>query len=446
MKHNLQQMNPNNLLFCMPVQICLLIALCFLSYGSTLHGTFVFDDTVAIKQNKAINQLPTNYTVIFSSDFWGTSIASNDSHKSYRPLTSLMFHWEWMYWKLEPYHMKLINLILHTLNTILVLLVMRSITFSSFPYSVALMSATIFAVHPVHTEAVSGIVSRADLMFCFTYLLCLLICSCSCRRYSIWIPLMVFSLTCVGVLFKESAIIIPLACVFLNYSLDRKYTLPWKHQLKSIFTKTNLFYGLATVVILIARLWVADFKSPKFRNVDNPVAYADSLLARILSQNYLYAYNFMMLLNPWHLCFDWAFGCIKLVESFTDMRVFTIVVMYFFINTTICRYQSNYAALFGLVLTIIPFLPASGIIKVGFVIAERVLYVPSIGFCYLVSYGFMCLYENVRLRNILNASFMVLVLIFILRCRQRSAEWLTEDKLFTSALTICPDNAKVSCK
>ena len=42
----------------------------------------------------------------------------------------------------------------------------------------------------------------------------------------------------------------------------------------------------------------------------------------------------------------------------------------------------------ALSLTIIPFLPASNIVyPVGFVIAERILYIPSIGYCLLVSVG-----------------------------------------------------------
>ncbi|KAM7364613.1 transmembrane O-mannosyltransferase targeting cadherins 4 isoform 4-T4 [Cochliomyia hominivorax] len=39
--------------------------------------------------------------------------------------------------------------------------------------------------------------------------------------------------------------------------------------------------------------------------------------------------------------------------------------------------------------------------------------------------------------------YAFLVLIFIIRCRQRSSEWLTEEKLFSSALDVCPNNAKV---
>lgn len=50
----------------------------------------------------------------------------------------------------------------------------------------------------------------------------------------------------------------------------------------------------------------------------------------------------------------------------------------------------NYSCLIslGLAWTIIPFLPASNLFfPVGFVVAERVLYLPSMGYCLLFSLG-----------------------------------------------------------
>lgn len=42
----------------------------------------------------------------------------------------------------------------------------------------------------------------------------------------------------------------------------------------------------------------------------------------------------------------------------------------------------------SLAMTVIPFLPATNLfIRVGFVIAERVLYLPSAGYCLLVAVG-----------------------------------------------------------
>lgn len=43
----------------------------------------------------------------------------------------------------------------------------------------------------------------------------------------------------------------------------------------------------------------------------------------------------------------------------------------------------------ALSLIVLPFIPASNLFfPVGFVVAERVLYVPSMGFCVLVAHGF----------------------------------------------------------
>lgn len=430
------------------MQVAAVSVLCYLCYGSALNGSFVFDDNVAIKQNRAVTQLPTNYTRIFTSDFWGTNIRSDDSHKSYRPLTSLMFHWEWKQWNLQPYHMKAINLLLHTVNSILVLIVFRHFNFGNIHSSskttnhIAFIAAGLFSVHPIHTEAVVGIVSRADLMFCFVYLICLRLCCSDAFRDSVLCTILIVALTFAGVLFKESAITIPMACILLNFGLERSYAISWKEQLKRLSCGRNLFYVLSTLAIVTFRLWLANFKNPKFRAADNPVAYADNLITRIYSQNYLYFYNLKLLINPLHLCFDWSFGCIELVKNITDSRLLQVLCIYLLAGLVIINYKRNCPALIGLGLIVIPFLPASGIMKVGFVIAERVLYVPSIGFCYLVAYGFTC--GTHKYRRGLNLGFGLLVIIFVLRCRQRSMEWLTEEKLFSSALNVCPNNAKVS--
>ncbi|XP_075146790.1 transmembrane O-mannosyltransferase targeting cadherins 4 [Haematobia irritans] len=431
--------------FCL--QVLVVCFLCYFCYGSALNGSFVFDDNVAIKQNKAITQVPTNYTAIFlTSDFWGTSLRDNDSHKSYRPLTSLMFHFEWVKWKMHPYHMKAINLVIHVINSLLVLMVLKEFKFEnsyllsgSSTAKVAFVAAVLFAVHPIHTEAVAGIVSRADLLFCSIYLLCLWLCT----SKSWWYPPLIIALTFLGVFFKETAITTPLACMLVNFGVNGSNSSHWKQQLKKLCCKRNLFYALSTFGILLFRLWIVDFKTPVFRSADNPIGHAESITTRILSQNFLYFYNIKIMMNPLELCFDWSFECIRLIESFGDSRLLLILSMYVLVCISVLNYYRHFPPLVGLGLLVIPFLPASGIIKVGFVIAERVLYVPSIGFCYLVAYGFICLCEQIKYKNILRIGFGVVIFIHAMRCRQRANEWLTEDKLFSSALNVCPNNAKV---
>ena len=61
-----------------------------LCYLNSLNGEFVHDDMYAIKRNKDVTgKRP--WMDLFSNDFWGTSMISYRSHKSYRPLTVLTF-------------------------------------------------------------------------------------------------------------------------------------------------------------------------------------------------------------------------------------------------------------------------------------------------------------------------------------------------------------------
>lgn len=97
----------------------------------------------------------------------------------------------------------------------------------------------------------------------------------------------------------------------------------------------------------------------------------------------------------------------------------------------------------GLVMLIIPFLPASNIFfNVGFVLAERTLYIPSAGYCLLIVIGLQKLCNRVPTQYLL-LSYTILILLFFTKSWIRSEQWKTETTLFRSALDVCPLNAKV---
>lgn len=429
----------------------ILVLMCLICYGyGGLSGSkFVFDDTVAIVKNKNVNTLPTNWTAIFSHDFWGAPLLSADSHKSFRPLTTLMFHYEYALLGFNAAHMKFLNLLLHCLNTLLMWRLVRSLYVEEVDIERwATISAALFAAHPVHTEAVSGVVGRAELMFGLVHLLCLLLTVASVDKKGISTVILILLLTAIGMLFKESAVTIPLSCIILDYFQNGTYMLPPKLQQRIVTSRlryTCLFLGM--LILLVARLWWQNFEAPEFKAVDNPIAHNDQLLTRGLSQQYIYVMNFWLMLCPQWLCFDWALGCVNLVTSIWDMRLQTVIAFYSFIFAALMNFRRLAGLILGLSMMVIPFLPASGIIRVGFVIAERTLYVPSIGFCLLFVYAFLYCYNyNVEIaywRHLFQTLLMLLFAVMILRTRQRAAEWLNEEKLFNSALEVCPNNAKV---
>lgn len=111
--------------------------------------------------------LSTPLADMWRNDFWGTPLNSSGSHGSYRPLCVLTFRLNHWACGLRPAAFHLVNVLLHALNTGLTLRVGRLL----LPAPAASLAALLFAAHPVHTEAVSGIVGRADLLACLFYLL-----------------------------------------------------------------------------------------------------------------------------------------------------------------------------------------------------------------------------------------------------------------------------------
>jgi 4-amino-4-deoxy-L-arabinose transferase-like glycosyltransferase len=106
---------------------------------------------------------------MWKNDFWGTSLRSRGTHGSYRPLCVLSFrlnHWACGF---RPWGYHAVNVLLHCLATGLVYKTGRVVAPSRS--SVAGVAALLFAVHPVHTEAVAGIVGRADVLSSIFFLL-----------------------------------------------------------------------------------------------------------------------------------------------------------------------------------------------------------------------------------------------------------------------------------
>lgn len=67
--------------------LAIITTLAILSFSGNINGNFVFDDREAIVNNRAVREIGK----ILKTDFWGYSIRSSHSHKSYRPVTIITF-------------------------------------------------------------------------------------------------------------------------------------------------------------------------------------------------------------------------------------------------------------------------------------------------------------------------------------------------------------------
>ncbi|KAI5633612.1 dolichyl-phosphate-mannose-protein mannosyltransferase domain-containing protein [Phthorimaea operculella] len=150
------------------------------------------------------------------------------SHKSYRPLTVLTFRWNYAVHGLQPAGYHLVNLLLHALVSLLYyrVCVMFLPEFASF------VAAILFAVHPIHTEAVTGVVGRAE-MLSSVFFLGALLCyarAASRRRCTDW-RYVAACTVCVGIamLCKEQGITVTGVCVVYELFVAQKplETMTW---------------------------------------------------------------------------------------------------------------------------------------------------------------------------------------------------------------------------
>ena len=129
--------------------ICSVIGV--LLYINTLDCGYCFDDHSAIEYNKDL--LPqTPWKKLLEDDFWGAPMSDIASHKSYRPLTVATFRLNYMLHELEPLGYHLVNVLLHSGVCYLYVLLCGVVFSEVWP---ALIAGLLFAVHPIHTEAVS---------------------------------------------------------------------------------------------------------------------------------------------------------------------------------------------------------------------------------------------------------------------------------------------------
>ena len=138
----------------------ILIALCSINYHNCLDGDLVHDDIFAIRDNQDV-RLDTPLINLLKNDFWGKPMADPTSHKSYRPLTVLTFRLNYAVNGINPFGYHLVNVLLHVVCVLILWIVCVRIVFvrtGPLHIDLGFLSAALFAVHPIHTEAVSLIV------------------------------------------------------------------------------------------------------------------------------------------------------------------------------------------------------------------------------------------------------------------------------------------------
>ncbi|MBN3295267.1 TMTC1 protein, partial [Amia calva] len=438
------------------VLLCLACALC---YSNSLPGEFVHDDVWAISNNPDVRP-GSGLRSIFFNDFWGKRMADNTSHKSYRPLCILTFKLNIILGGMKPFHFHVVNVFLHCAVTALLMYTCERTVFDDS--RLAFLTALLFAVHPIHTEAVSfqwgkGTAWNLTLMLTLSCLILSVDQSCSGEHFPVTVSKLslVLSLllgTC-AMLVKETGVTVFGVCVVYDILVICQ-----KQLISAQRTSIRSVDGSEDFIRVPNSSQGLDVRGQRIKGrgeggeqrggstVNRQMG--KTINGRSLTYSYLLAFNAWLLLAPIVLCYDWQVGSIPLVESAWDVRnaaafLFGVVMLCLCLHClTSLQKLENREVLVGILFLVFPFIPASNLFfRVGFVVAERVLYMPSI----LVVHGLnkLCTMVGKWGATALTVSMLLLLLLFSWKTVQQNEIWLSRESLFRSGIQTLPHNAKV---
>ncbi|MDO8141650.1 MAG: hypothetical protein Q6358_09135, partial [Candidatus Brocadiales bacterium] len=149
------------------IPIIVVVALSVITYLNCLPNQFVYDDTSTIVENRLIKDWG-NFLTLFTHDYFKLS-----GELTYRPIVTLSYFIDYSLWHMNPMGYHLVNVVLHTINAILVyflvLLLLRQYNKTQESHNqisnvgLALLTCMLFTVHPIVSEVVNMVSYREDL-------------------------------------------------------------------------------------------------------------------------------------------------------------------------------------------------------------------------------------------------------------------------------------------
>ncbi|HWY09291.1 MAG TPA: tetratricopeptide repeat protein [Candidatus Acidoferrales bacterium] len=396
------------------LRIATLLGLTTVVYGNTLLNGFALDDYLYIFNNPAVT----------SPSVRGLFAATKDFNV-FRPVTFATLALNWAAGGAHAWGYHLVNLLLHAAVTLLLYLVLRKLL-EIVPQgaTVAWAAALLFAVHPIHTEAVASIVGRSELLAVGFLLAAWLL-----HLHDQPIP----ALFCfaVALLAKESAV------VFVPLAIAGDYA---RGKLKPL-----LRYGwIAGVgVLYMAVLWEAQggrFGEKGVNFLDNPLAQLPASL-RILNALRV-AWKYLALhIYPATLSCDYSYNGILLYSNLRHTlppAVLAASVLALWIWAIWTKRKEWVLA--GAIYLVGFSVTANILVPTGTIMGERLAYLPSAGFCLLVALAFIRLgYSN---RKLATAAFAILVAALAMRTVVRNRDWRDNFTLFSAAVRAVPGSAR----
>ena len=421
----------------------ILAALAFIMYVSTIGHDYVLDDFGLIKDNtqtkKGISAIPD----IFQSSYrYGMNIVD---YTLYRPLTKAMFAVEWQIAPNTPAFGHFINILLFALTAVVLFKVLNK--YLNGQLILPFLTTLLFVFHPIHAEVVANIKSRDEIM---TLLLCLI----SAGAFYDWIKenktskfiLAVFCFL-VSLFSKESTVTFIVAIPLMFYFFTEAKQ---QHYFKAIGAM-----AFCSVIFLLIRNKILGGVESEIPVIDNFIAGLPNFFIQRVNAIYMLGYYVKTLIIPYPLIADGSYNHFKAVTA-TDWKfLLSFVGLGAALVYAIVKFKSKDKTAFGILFFFVTASVASNIFMlIGTCYGERLMYIPSLGFCFVVAHLLTKAFKSDLSERIFSTwnnffntykmpilSVAAVSLIFSIQTYARSMEWKNDYTLYSTDVKKTPDSA-----
>jgi protein O-mannosyl-transferase len=396
--------------FALPAFWMAIIAIAtFIAYLPALQGSFTnWDDMVYIKGNPYIKSLSfQNLAAIFSENFMG----------NYHPLAMLSLAVDYQINEFDPVVFHMTNILIHIVNSILVLLVLKQLTGK---LQVAVIAALLFGVHALHVESVAWISERKDVLYTCFYLLSL-------YSYIRYVPkrewkwyglsFLFFILSCLS---KGQAVSLAVTLFLVDIFLGRKWT-----EFKILLEKVP-FLLLALIFGIIA------FRAQA--GADATIMANFPIQQRVAFASYGLVMYVMKLFYPFALSVYYPYPIIGNVGEVSFFYWFCIIPAIAFIVVWFVTLKRSKPLFFGIGFFLVNIVLLLQLLPVGrAIMADRYAYIPSIGYFFLVGF-YLSNRKYIKSEKVAWGIVAVYTVLLMFLTFQQSKVWFNSESLWSNAI------------
>jgi protein O-mannosyl-transferase len=337
---------------------------------------------------------------------------------NYHPLTVLSLAGNYVISGIKPWSYLLFNLLLHLGNTVLVF--WFAYLLSDKKRWVALLTALLFGIHPMHVESVAWVSERKDVLYTLFFLLSMI----AYWRYlqtnrsiGYWTCFLLF--VC-SLLSKPAAIVLPLVLLLLDYWKERPFTR------RVVLEKIPFFVvaGLFAVITL---------KLQSVTAITSLDVYP--LWVRLFFASYAVVVYLFWFFVPYPLSAFHSFP----PPDHLGWTIYLSPLVVFSFLFLLWQFRTNRLIVFGFLFFLINIVLVLQLIPIGLtIVSERYTYVPYIGLAFLVT---MLASEYLMKKRLVPAiaGAIVIFSLFGFLTFKRTQVWKDSDTLWTDVIHRYPD-------